>query len=396
MDKILGLILELNPFHNGHLHFIKEAQKRVKPKLTIAVISSSFTMRGDISVIDKFTKTKLALEAGIDLVFELPFLSTVNSADYFAYNALSILTNLGITNLAFGVELDDINRLNQMKDIINSSSFQTMIQRELKKGFSYANSAYRVLKELSGDEVIIDNFTLPNNTLAIQYLRALSVLKPNVEVTTIKRIVNNYYDQEATGSISSATAIRTLLTKKEDIKAYIPNFETPSTLLNPHEAEEKMHLLLKYQALLKTPEDLRNVHGIHEGLENRFIQFANISSSYQDLLKNMQTKRYPPNKIKRLFLHILLETNKRYENQYIMHLRLMGANEKGLDYLNTLPKELKKSIITSFKNLEDNDIVQSEIKATLLYSLLANYDIQKEEYKIPIILGGKNDNKRNS
>ena len=79
-----------------------------------------------------------------------------------------------------------------------------------------------------------------------------------------------------------------------------------------------------------------------------------------------------------------------------MHLRLMGANEKGLDYLNTLPKELKKSIITSFKNLEDNDIVQSEIKATRLYSLLANYDIQKEEYKIPIILGGKNDNKRNS
>ncbi|MDD4000096.1 MAG: nucleotidyltransferase family protein, partial [Bacilli bacterium] len=117
MKKILGLILELNPFHNGHNYFIKAAQKKVEPDLTIAVVSGNYTMRGDLSVIDKFTKTKQALEAGIDLVLELPFLLAVNSADYFSFNSLKILTSLKINHFAFGVEIENPDKLYLMKDL---------------------------------------------------------------------------------------------------------------------------------------------------------------------------------------------------------------------------------------------------------------------------------------
>ena len=131
----MGLVLELNPFHNGHYYFLKEAKKRINPELTVAVISGNYTMRGDVSVLDKFTKTRLALAAGIDLVFELPFLSAINSADYFGYNAVKILTDLKITDLAFGVELDNPEKLFRMRELIDQGSFQTEIEMSFLRVF---------------------------------------------------------------------------------------------------------------------------------------------------------------------------------------------------------------------------------------------------------------------
>ena len=115
MKTVLGMILELNPLHNGHKYFIDEAKRKVNPDVTIAIFSTNFSMRGDIMVIDKFTKTKLALEMGIDVVLELPFLGAVASADFFAYNSVKSLADFGITDLAFGVEFNNLENLNQMK-----------------------------------------------------------------------------------------------------------------------------------------------------------------------------------------------------------------------------------------------------------------------------------------
>ncbi len=111
MKRILGLILELNPFHNGHNYFIRKAQEIVNPDITIAIITTNFSMRGDIHTIDKFTKTKLLLKSNIDMVVELPFLGSVCSADYFAYNAIKTLSEFKITDLAFGSECQNIDEL---------------------------------------------------------------------------------------------------------------------------------------------------------------------------------------------------------------------------------------------------------------------------------------------
>lgn len=397
MKKVLGLVLELNPFHNGHLYFIQEAKKVVEPDLTIAVVSSSFTMRGEVSVIDKFTKTGLVLEAGIDLVFELPFLCAVNSADYFAYNALKILTDVGITDLAFGVELAQPEKLLEMKRLVNSELFQNLIREELDRGYAYGTSAYRAIKQLTEDEDIIQNFTLPNNTLAIQYLRAIEELNPKIRFHMIRRIANNYYDKEASGSIASATSIREKLARAENVELFLPNFTTPINFLNPKAAEEKIFFLLQYQATILKAEGLGKIHGMTEGLENRFLHFIDQASSYEDLLQKMATKRYGTNKLRRLFLHILLETDKKYENQKVSCLRMLGADKQGLDYVRRLPKDIKKAIITTFKQHETEDLIEKELQATKLYGLLSEQKLlHMEEYKIPIIIGGKNDDKRSS
>lgn len=393
MGKILGLVLELNPFHNGHYYFLKEAKKRVNPELTIAVISGNYTMRGDVSVIDKFTKTRLALAAGIDLVFELPFLSAINSADYFGYNAVKILSDLKITNLAFGVELDNPEKLFRMQELIEHDSFQEEIRNELSKGLSYPTAAYKALQKLTNDSEIIANFTLPNNTLAIQYLRALTELNKNVNVELIKRLANNYYDTELTGKISSATALRELLKKGEDIFAYVPDLGLSLEYLDQNKAEERMLILLKYLFALKDQAEFQYIWGVNEGIEKRIDGFIEKVSDYQSLVSNIQTKRYPQNKIKRLLLHILNNTKKEFEGRRLSYLRMLGSNQKGLEYINKLPRIIKSQIITSFKNQENNPLVDCELSATSIYGILAGRpELTMEEYKIPIIIGGNNDN----
>lgn len=389
----MGLVLELNPFHNGHYYFLKEAKKRINPELTVAVISGNYTMRGDVSVLDKFTKTRLALAAGIDLVFELPFLSAINSADYFGYNAVKILTDLKITDLAFGVELDNPEKLFRMRELIDQGSFQTEIRNELSKGLSYPTAAYKALQKLTADPEIIANFTLPNNTLAIQYLRALSELNKNVNVELIKRIGNNYYDTKLTGKISSATALRELLRKGEAIAAYVPDLGLNPEYLDQDKAEERALILLKYLFALMDSEEFQNIWGINEGIEKRIAGFIGKAFDYQSLVSNIQTKRYPQNKIKRLLLHILNNTKKEYEGSRLTYLRMLGSNQKGLDYINKLPRRIKSQIITSFKNQEGNPLVASELSATQIYGILAGKpELTMEEYKIPIIIGGNNDN----
>ncbi len=388
MKKVLGLILELNPYHNGHDYFIKEAIKKVKPDIVIVVTSGNFTMRGEVSVLDKFSKTRLLLENNIDLVLELPFISAIHSADLFSLNALSILNKFKITDLAFGVELNNLDKLKTMQKLIDSDSFNAQIKEYLEKGFSYSNSALKAISELTKDLEIIENFTLPNNTLAIQYLRSIEKLNKRINIHPIKRIENNYYDKEATSYIASATSLRNLINQDECITKYIPNFKTKFSLAKPKDIEDNLFKLIKYQFMSLSEKEILNILGMNEGIENRIKNFLATSTTYEQLVNNIQTKRYTHNKIKRLLLHLVMKTNKIYENKSTYYLRMLGANKNGLAYINKLPKSTKEKIITSFKNLENNKLVQTELKATKLYCLLTNKNsLNLEEFKIPIIGG---------
>lgn len=389
MEKILGLILELNPYHNGHKYFIDEAIKKVNPDLVVAVISGNYTMRGEASVIDKFSKTELLLASGVDIVLELPFISAMNSADLFALNSLSILSKFKITDLAFGVELDNLDKLNKMKEIIDSDAYNEIVKEKLFLGLSYSASSYKALSELISDTEIINNFTLPNNTLGIQYLRSIDKLKKPIDIHLIKRINNNYYDKFTTNKISSATSLRSLLEDNKDINDFIPNLDLNVKYINPKLIEDNIFYLLRYVFFNNDISFFQTIFGVSEGIENRISNFLTKSKTYKELIENVKTKRYTTNKIKRLLLHIIMNTNKDYQDKANYYLRLLGANDLGLTYINTLPKTTKSKITTSFKNLEKDDLVQIELKATKIYGLLTNQpDIYLNEYKTPI-LGGK-------
>lgn len=382
--KVLGLVLELNPFHNGHEYFINEAKKQINPDITIAVISSSFAMRGEAMVMDKWEKAKICLQYGIDIVLELPFLGAVNSADYFCYNAIKILTDFNITDLAFGVELNNPFKLMQMKEITKNKEFDALVKKYIDEGNSYSGSNLKALKEVTNDPEIIANFSLPNNTLGIGYLNALDALGKKVNVTFIKRIANNYYDEEITDSkINSATSLRNLLVKGESIQNYIPynNYQYH----NPKTINDTMFTLLRYIFNTTPIDKLKNIYGMSEGIENRILSFINTANSYDELVELVKTKRYPKNRIRRLFLYTLLNIDKELENKYHNYLRILSMNIKGKNYLKKLDKNIKEKIITSFKN-QDNYIVDIELRASKLYGLLINdINIYLKEFNVPYI-----------
>ena len=170
--KILGLVLEINPFHTGHKYFIDKAIEIIKPDYVIAIVSPSFSMRGDVSIMDKFTKTELLLDNNIDLVLELPFIGCNASSDYFAINAIKALSKFNITHFACGGECDDINILNDLSDITNSQEFNNYVNKYLQLGYSYSLANNKALLEYTNNLDYINNFSLPNNRLALSYINS--------------------------------------------------------------------------------------------------------------------------------------------------------------------------------------------------------------------------------
>lgn len=382
--KVLGLILELNPFHKGHEYFINEAKRKVNPDVVIAVVSSSFTMRGEAMVMDKWEKAKFCLDYGIDMVVELPVLAAVNSADYFCFNSINILNSFKITDLAFGVELNDINKLYIIKDLIDSELFNSNIKKYLDKGNSYSSSSYKAIKELTNDEEILLNFTLPNNTLAIGYLRAIDKINKHINVTLIKRISNNYYDESINNTlINSATSIRNLLVNNLDISLYTPNIKY--NYYNPKLLNENIFLLLRYTLNSISIDKLQEIYGVNEGIENRLVNVINNVKTYDEFVDFVKTRRYSSNRIKRLIIYILLNIPKSYEKNYHFYLRILSMNDKGKQYINKLPKDIKKDIITTFKN-QTNYLVELELKASKLYGVITNNPLlYLQEFNVPFI-----------
>lgn len=386
--KVLGLILELNPPHNGHKYFIDKAIKDVQPDLTIAVISTNFSMRGDISVINKFDKINVCLDNNIDLVVELPYLGAVASADYFCANAIKILNSFGTTDIAFGCEMPDINKLRKLKDYLDNNEFNNTLKEYLQKGFSYSTSCNKALLTLTDDLDLIENFSMPNNTLAIQYIKTideLNALKNNkdkeINIHLIKRIENNYYDTEVNSTIASATAIRELIASQANYKSYV--IDNNIKYLDINNAYDKLLTIIKSKFILKNDiSDFKNILGVKEGIENRIDNLIDQAINYSNLVNLTSTKRYTQNYLKRLFLNIILSIPE--QSQKIDYLRILGFNAKGEAYIKKLPKDIKTNIITTFKNSSDEN-VKIELKATKLYSLLeGTNDLYKKEYQIPI------------
>lgn len=379
MKKILGLILELNPFHLGHEYFINEAKKIVNPDVTIGVVSSNFTMRGEPMVMDKFQKTKLLIDNSIcDLVMELPFISCINSSDYFTNNSINILKDLKVTDICFGAEVDNINILYDIINILKTEQYNHLLKEYLNKGFSYATSSFKAIQAITDNIDILKNYPLPNNTLAIGYLKAIE--GTNITPHLVKRIDNDYYESQVNDTgFSSARALRNALDNNENIDKYIPIFSYNFSFYKPSVLNNNLYYLFKYR-LLK--EDLNSISGVNEGIENRLQNFIYLNS-YEEYVKNVQTKRYQENKIKRLILNILLNIPKKMENTYSYYLRIMGMNVIGKKYINTLPKDIKNNIITSFKN-NNNEIVKIELTSTKLYGIICNNnELYNEEFKVP-------------
>lgn len=378
--KTAGIIVEYNPLHNGHLHHIEETRRISGCDCLVAVMSGNFTQRGEPAMIDKFTRTKMAIANKVDLVIELPFLLTIQSADIFAFASVSLLNHLGVDELYFGSESGNVEELYKLSEILNSKEYNKLIKAFLKEGNSYPTSSALAVKELSDSTL----YNKPNNILGIHYITAVNVLNSKIKVKTIERIKTNYHDEFTKGTkIQSASAIRKLLKANGKISEYVP--KSVNELLENRKTIdlEMFYEYLKYKILSSSNTELKNIFGIKEGLENR-IKSIKEFSSIEDLIEKVISRRYTNSKLKRSLMHILCQTTKDILDPIdVPYIRILGMNDTGKSYLNSVKKNISIPLISKVtENI--HPYLDAELKVSMIYSLVSDRDIFKEEFH-PVI-----------
>lgn len=372
--RVVGIVAEYNPFHYGHLYQIRKVKEMYPDSIIIAIISTNYTQRGGFSLINKWDKTRICLNYGIDMVVELPTLYTTQGADMFAYGAISILNMLHIDTLVFGMECDDVEYLiKAAKTQINNSKYDELVQKYLLTGVNYPTALGNALKEMIGYTT-----DKPNDLLAISYIKEIIKNNYKIEPVGIKR-TNDYHGKEIKSSIVNASLIRDMLDKNMDVSKYVP-IETYKCLNMKN--FENGYLLLKYN-ISNNENRLYEYLTVDEGIENRILKYYKDCDNWCALVNLIKTRRYTYNKVNRMLMHILLNI-KKIDNDKEIYLRVLGFNDIGRNYLKQIKKDI--DVIKTCKQ-GINKALDIEINATYIYSLVTgdNSLIEREYKNKPII-----------
>ena len=307
--ETFGIIAEYNPFHNGHLYHLNKLKEMYPESSIILVMNGNFTERGDVSFIDKWKRTNIALNLGIDLVVELPYPFATQSADFFSYGAVTLLEKLKVDKLIFGSESNNIEDLKLIaKTQLENDEFEKLVKIYSKMGKNYPTALSCALEDLTGKKI-----ETPNDLLGISYIKTILENDYNIKPETIKR-TNDYHSTELDNEISSATSIREALKANQNIDNHVP-VETKNELNNLHFIDDYFNIL-KYKII--TEEDLSIYQTVDEGIDKLLKKEIVNATSYDDLIKRVKSKRYTYNKISRMLIHILCNfTKEKRENLMI-------------------------------------------------------------------------------
>ena len=373
----VGVIAEYNPFHNGHMYHLKKIKEMFPNEEIVAVISSSFTQRGEPSIINKWDKTDICLKAGIDLVIELPYVFSTESADYFSYGALTILEKLGVDKFVFGSETNDIDIFKKIVDIqLNNEDFDKLVKIYLKFGNNYPTALSLALKDLDGEVL-----TLPNDLLGISYVKIIKENNYKIKPFCIKR-TSDYNSLSIDNNISSATAIRKALEKKKNVSSLVPDFVLKK--FSELHFKEEYFKFLKYKIMLD--DNLERYQTVDEGLGFKLKKEIISSTSYDELIEKIKSKRYTQNRINRMLNHILCNFTKEKKSkcQDLEYIRILGFNDKGQTFINRNKKKCDLPIISNFSK-NKSVMMEQEFIATLVYASILDEKRKKEliekEYK---------------
>ena len=383
--NVIGLIVEYNPFHNGHLHHIQEIDRLFEDNIKIAVMSGDFVQRGEPSLINKFEKTKIALSQGIDIVIELPAFYSTQSAEIFAKGSVNLLNKLSCSHIVFGSESNDLDKLKRIATISLTKEFELSLREFLAEGFSYPTALSKAL---------FDEKLGSNDILALEYLKAIRNLNSKIEAYCIKREKTGYYDDEK-DNFSSATYIRKILLdcneKKEDklnkIKNLVPEFSYKILEENfgVFSCLSDFYDLIKYN-IIKNYSELKNIQDLEVGLENRLYKYSLENLSFEDFFDEVLTKRITISRLQRILLHSLFGLTKtiteKIKNE-VPFVKILGFSERGQEYLNYLKKlenYNERKILTSNRNLkeilseEELELFNFNELASEIYRIKSNYN----------------------
>ena len=388
MSKVVGIIAEYNPFHNGHSYHIQNTKAQTGADFVVAVMTGNFTQRGNTSVVNKWEKAKMALNGGVDLVIELPTIYSISSAENFANGAVKILNTLGIVDaISFGMEANDISTLNNIANVLNSEppEYKTLLEHELGKGNSFPKARDNALMMYLNDIKRYANVLKgSNNILAIEYLKALKKQKSNLVPVGIKREKVYYNSTKIIDEYASSTGIRNLLLHNqiEEVRRVVPAKVFSMLLENIRQGTYVLDLTAyNYEIIYKlrsmSVKEIANLPDVSEGLENLIKDVSNKTNNLIELINGIKSKRYTQTRLQRILLCALLGVTKKdveLSKKIVPYVRVLGCSENGKMLLSQISPKAK--VITSFKKFESANrnrriakFLEIDKRATDIYTL---------------------------
>lgn len=378
--KIVGLITEYNPFHNGHLYHIQTAKEITGADSAVVIMSGDYVQRGTSAIMPKRLRAEMALKCGAAAVFELPVCYATGSAELFAFGAVSFLDQLGIVDsLCFGSECSDLEGLEKIADILleEPEEYKKLLKSFLKQGMSFPSAREEALAAYLKDE----NFSFllhdPNNILGIEYLKALKKLHSQIRPYTIRRKGSHYHDQDLKSSFGSASAIRSLLAYSGSALSSMSaarTFENTSFVNILGELEEQVpysclellkdyhrvkypiyqndfSLILKYKLLNKRPDTLPRYMDVSKELANRICGQLNNYFNYKQFCELLKTREVTQTRINRALLHIMLGIKKNAVSEYLekgphFYARLLGFRRDSEKVISAIARKSPLPLLT--------------------------------------------------
>lgn len=404
--KIVGLITEYNPFHNGHQFHLDEAFRKTNADYAIVIMSGDFVQRGAPAIMPKHLRTRIALEAGASAVIELPVLYATGSAELFALGAVSLLHSLNcIDAVCFGTESGDIATLEQIARILyeEPTEYKSALRKYTKEGNTFPLARQKAFSEITGNHSLSSILESPNNILGIEYIKALYRLESKITPVAIQREASQYHDTELNALYSSATAIRNVFSQaKKDFSSIADTLKTqipPSAFPLLSETFQKRYpiyaddfsLLLKYRLLTETKESLITYMDINESLANRIYKNRNRFVSFGQFCEEIKTRDLTYTRVSRALLHILLQI-KKTEEIFPPYARILGFQKACTPLLSVLKQNSAVPLITKLSSVSLSEpemtFLQQDIFASDLYESVVTNKFQTSfinEYKKEIV-----------
>ena len=372
----VAVVSEFNPFHNGHKYLLETA-KNITNEGVIAVMSGSFTQRGEVALTDKFTRAKTALNNGADLVIELPVVYAVSNAQRFARCGVEIAKAFDCVNyLAFGCENDDVDELIKASKAIENQEVKLKINEEMKNGNYYPRAVEYAVRSVFGDKTA-DILTSPNNILAVEYLRNLT---DKIKPLPIMRKGVEHDSTVTSENIASASQIRALLRNEKIAESFLPEIPTQITYT------ENLELITLYKLRSMTSEDFAKLPDVNEGLENRIYEAVNKYNSIKEIIEAVKTKRYTHARIRRIITCALLGITEQMQNSDVNYARVLGFTSEGAKMLKECKLEVVTSVAKALKNENIRDMLEKDVYATDISALAYNKMLDKGiDFTTPII-----------
>lgn len=390
--KTYGIIAEYNPFHNGHKYQIDKTREKGATHI-VAVMSGNYVQRGDVAIVDKFSRARECLNNGVDLVLELPVIYSLSTAEKFAEGAISILKNTScVDGISFGSECGDVSLLKMAAKASIEISQSKKIMEKLEAGTSYPRAMQEVIEETYEKE-ISDVFRTPNNLLGIEYIKALIKYDWDIDIMTIERKNTMHDSKDYKNGFASASMIRESIKNGEKIIKAVP--ESTEKMLESCFQSGKIHTVdnlqvaMLYKLRCMTAEDFSILPDVSNGLENRIYKAVQSSVTVDEILFKIKTKRYPLSRIRRILLCALIGIKREDYLAECPYARVLAMNDRGCKLMRMMKKHefnVNTSVIKlSERSVEAERLLRLEMIATDIYNLSCkNKDKCKKDYTVKI------------